>query len=191
MECKICKKECMENELHDGICWECSKKDEKSMEGNKDSKHEKTILKMCSKFIIGLILLIFILSIIINLNMSSLLENNNTSDIGIITTFFVTFLVRMLIIKILFLLFPLLIASICGLKYYSKKSNGKLTSCWIWGSISFCSVIRIMYIFKNGMISSSPYYRFIILLSMLSLATIVLYLYGCYKESKRYKIYKR
>lgn len=131
MECKICKKECMESELHDGICCECSKKNEKLMEGNKDLKQEKTILKMCSNFIIGLILLIFILSIIINLNMSSLLENNNTSDIGIITTFFVTFLVRMLIIKILFLLFPLLIASICGLKYYFKKSNGKLTSCWI------------------------------------------------------------
>lgn len=175
--------------------------DNESIKSN-NLKSKKGLLKSISKFIIGFFIVLIILSISIYiLGVISLQSTTNTGIDGIGESLGIAIIIRMFQI-IGIVLIPSFIAAICGLRYYSGKSNGKLTACWVWGCISLVSNLFILYIvfkvfgssFETQTLSGINYVGysiFYIFVFFIFCLPNIFYLIGCYKEQFNIKIHKK
>lgn len=136
------------------------------------------LLKQVCQFIIGLFIVTVIIAIVNYIaGIVYLNTTTNTGIDGIGPALGVVMIVRLSQFSVAALV-PLLIASICGKRYCSGKSNGNLTACWIWGGLSLLSSTYISYLAFIAFRLSSPFW---LILAVFFIPNI-LYLKGCNKE---------
>ena len=173
--------------------------DNNELENTQKSK-SKMLRNVC-KVIIGLFTVAIILTVIITiLGITSLNNTTNSGIDGIGQALGTVIIIRLFMITTVISL-PILIASICGLRYYSGKSKGKLTACWIWGIISFIGSSFVFYLVYSIFYDSFDSYTlnenkiseiifYSIVFSILFLPNI-LFILGCYKEQFKTKIFSK